>query len=121
MLSSTIIRVTGIVATVAAGLVVGGCTSDNHGGHGRHPHIAGMACPRCETVWVHDTRSSAGGRNIHAMRWGREMVCPDCDAMAEAYFEDGEKVLHDCPTCKVTPRPASTRPLTPTHPKGTHS
>jgi len=38
--------------------------------------------------------------------------------MAKAYFKDGEKVLHNCPTCNVTPRPA--RPLTPTHPKGTH-
>jgi hypothetical protein len=38
--------------------------------------------------------------------------------MARSYFEGGGKVLHDCPTCKVTPRVI--RPVTPTHPKGTH-
>ena len=38
--------------------------------------------------------------------------------MAKAYFKDGEKVLHNCRTCGVTPRPA--KPYTPTHPKGTH-
>ena len=48
------------------------------------------------------------------------MTCPDCDAMAASYMKDGEKVLHNCETCKVTPtvlKPAG--PLT--HPKGTHS
>ena len=116
MLRSKLIRVAGVVATVAGGLVVGGCASDNHAGHGRHEAVSGMTCPKCETVWVYDTRSSAGGR----MQWGREMVCPDCDVMAEAYFKDGEKVLHNCPTCNVTPRPAR-KVTTPTHPKGTHS
>lgn len=104
----------------AATLFVGGCASAGNGGGQRHSNVMGMACPKCETVWVHDTRSSPGGSKIQRLQWGREMECPDCDAMAKAYFKDGEKVLHDCPTCKVTPRPA-TRVPTPTHPKGTHS
>jgi hypothetical protein len=54
------------------------------------------------------------------MQWGREMVSPDSDVMAEAYFKDGEKVLHDCPTRNVKPRPAREVTL-PTHPKGTRS
>lgn len=113
------IRVGGALATLASVFVLGGCASDNHAGHDRHAAISGMTCPKCETVWVHDTRSSAGGSKIQRMQWGREMACPDCDVMAKAYFKDGEKVLHDCPTCKVTPRPAR-KVSAPTHPKGTH-
>ena len=80
--------------------------------------MAGMECPKCETVWVRPT-TAAQGSKITALRWGREEVCPDCDAMAKSYFENGEAVLHDCPTCRVKPRPAT--PVTPTHPKGTHT
>ena len=106
---------TGLVAA-SASLAVG-CVSGNGGGRGGHADH-GIACPTCETVWVAPTGSSAGSSKVQAMTWGRGMVCPDCDAMAKAYFKDGQTVLHDCPSCKVTPRPTS--PVTPTHPKGTH-
>ena len=113
-------RLCGTVAAAGAALFVVGCATDNHAGHGHHSDVSGMACPKCETVWVQRQGASAGSSKVQAMQWGRQMSCPDCDAMAEAYFKDGEKVLHDCPTCKVTPRPA--RKVTqPTHPKGTHS
>ena len=103
---------------LAAG-VLAGCAAADHTGHGRHSAVSGMACPKCETVWVRRGGSSPGGSKIQRLHWGRQMACPDCDVMAKAYFKDGEKVLHNCPTCNVTPRPATT--VTPTHPKGTHS
>ena len=103
---------------MAAGACVGGCASSDHSGHGRHDAIAGMTCPKCETTWVGPHGGVGASSKSHALHWGREEVCPDCDAMAEAYFKDGEKVLHNCPTCKVTPRPAT--PYVPAHPKGTH-
>ena len=34
-------------------------------------------------------------------------------------WQDGKMVLHNCPTCKVAPRPLTPAP-TITHPKGTH-
>ena len=105
----------GVVA--AAALYIGGCAA---AGGQRHDDVMGMACPKCETVWVgpHRSGSGAGGSKLQTLHWGRQAVCPDCDVMARAYFKDGAKVLHDCPTCKVTPRPATR--YTPTHPKGTH-
>ena len=109
----------GTLAVAAAAVFLGGCAADNHAGHGRHEAVSGMTCPKCETVWVRQKAGSAGGSKIQTLQWGREMACPDCDVMAKAYFKDGEKVLHDCPTCKVTPRPAR-KVTAPTHPKGTH-
>jgi hypothetical protein len=106
---------TGLVASAVT--AVGGCAS-NGGGHGGHADSQGMMCPTCETVWV-APKGAAAGSKVQAMTWGRGMVCPDCDAMAKAYFKDGQSVLHDCPTCKVAPRPTTTH--TPTHPKGTHT
>ena len=112
------ILVTGLLASAVA--AVGGCASNNNGGgHAGHSADSGMMCPTCETVWVAPKGSGSANPRVQAMTWGRGMVCPDCDAMAKAYFQDGQKVLHDCPSCKVTPRP--TTPITPTHPKGTHS
>ena len=103
-------------------MFIGGCAANDRGADdGGHEHMMGMTCPTCETVWVAPKGTVAGGSKVQAMTWGRAMVCPDCDTMAQAYFQDGEKVLHDCPTCKVTPRPASRRPFTPTHPKGPHN
>ena len=107
-----------MIATVATTLL-GGCAANNtHEGHGRHGDVVGMTCPKCETTWVGPRAPVGASSKTQTLHWGREAVCPDCDTMAKAYFKDGEKVLHDCPTCKVTPRPA--KPLTPTHPKGTH-
>ena len=109
----------GLTMAALAAMFLGGCAANDHGGHGSHGHMMGMTCPKCETVWVAPEGTAGGSSKVQAMSWGREMVCPDCDAMAKAYFKDGEKVLHNCPTCNVTPRPAT--PITPTHPKGTHS
>ena len=108
-----------LMAVAAAGLLAG-CASNGGNGGGRHEHLSGMACPTCETVWVQES-GTAGSPKVTAMRWGRQMTCPDCDAMAKAYFQDGEKVLHDCPTCKVAPRPARPESSAPSHPKGTHT
>jgi hypothetical protein len=108
----------GTVLTAAAVLWLGGCAATNDAGDGRHSDVSGMMCPKCETVWVAPRTTGSGSPKVQAMHWGREMVCPDCDAMAASYFKDGQKVLHDCPTCNVTPRPA--KPYTPSHPKGTH-
>ena len=113
-----------VIVAAAAAMFLGGCAADNGNGGdaagARHEHVAGMMCPTCETVWVRNAGTPTGGSRIQAVQWGREMDCPDCDAMAEAYFKDGEKVLHNCPTCNVTPRPARLAKVTPTHPKGTH-
>ena len=110
--------VSGLAVSAAALVWLAGCAATDHGGHGRHSDVSGMVCPKCETVWVAPRSTGSGSPKVQAMHWGREMVCPDCDATASAYFKDGEKVLHDCPTCKVKPQPA--KPYTPTHPKGTH-
>lgn len=110
----------GGVAMAAAATVLAGCAANNNAPEGhRHGDIAGMMCPKCETVWVAPKVVPGGSPKVQAMQWGRETVCPDCDMMAQAYFKDGQKVLHDCPTCKVAPRPATK--IVPTHPKGTHS
>ena len=110
--------IAGAAVLAAASLGLGGCATGN-AGHERHSDVSGMMCPKCETVWVGPHTTGAGGSKVQALHWGREMVCPDCDAMAAAYFKDGAKVLHDCPTCNVTPQPAT--PYTPTHAKGTHN
>ena len=105
------------ILVAAATLLAGGCAASDHSGHGRHADVPGMVCPKCETVWV-GPQITGQGTKVQAYQWGREAVCPDCDAMAHSYFKDGENVLHECPTCKVTPRRAT--PYTPSHPKGTH-
>lgn len=103
---------------MAATLFAAGCASTDHSGHGRHADVVGMECPKCEAVWIGPHAPVGASAKSQTLHWGREAVCPDCDAMAKAYFKDGEKVLHNCPTCGVTPRPA--KRYTPTHPKGTH-
>jgi len=77
----------------------------------------GMLCPTCETVWVTDTVGQ--GTKVQRLATEKRMTCPDCDRMATAYMQGDKKVLHDCPTCKVTPRPVTEGPP-PTHPKGGH-
>ena len=108
----------GVLLAAIASVGLAGCATTDRSGNGRHADVSGMMCPKCETVWVGPHTNGAGGSRVQAMHWGREMVCPDCDAMASAYFKDGEKVLHECPTCNVTPRPAT--PINPTHRQGTH-
>lgn len=81
-----------------------------------HAYMDGMMCPKCETVWVTE-RKSHGPRNVTRLSHSREMTCPDCDAMARSQLmEDGKVQLHDCPTCKVTPKPV--KPAE--HPKHFH-
>ena len=103
---------------MAATLFAAGCASTDRSGHGRHADLVGMECPNCEAVWIGPRAPVGASAKSQTLHWGRQAVCPDCDALAKAYFKDGEKVLHNCPTCGVTPRPA--KPYTPTHPKGTH-
>ena len=112
-------RLAWAVVLVAASAVAGGCANTDHTGHARHSDVLGMQCPKCETVWIGPHQlGPGGGAKAQPLHYDRERVCPDCDVMARSYFEGGGKVLHDCPTCKVTPRVI--RPVTPTHPKGTH-
>ena len=116
MIRKKVMRCSGIVVAAAA-TRMGGCAASNHDDHGRHADVAGMMCPKCETVWV-GPHLRGQGTKVEAYHWGREAVCPDCDSMAQAYFKDGEMALHDCPTCKVTPRPA--KPVTSRNRLGTH-
>jgi phage FluMu protein Com len=109
----------GVMLAAVAATLLGGCAAGNRtDGHAPHADVAGMTCPKCQTVWVAPKATPGGSPKVQAMQWGRQAVCPDCDVMARAYLKDGEKVLHNCPTCKVVPRPATR--VTPTHPKGTH-
>lgn len=106
-----------LAAITAAALTVGGCARTSRSGGARHADVPGMVCPKCETVWT-GPQLTGQGTKVQAYKWGREAVCPDCDAMAKSYFENGEKALHDCPTCKV--RPQLAEPHRPTRPLGTH-
>lgn len=87
-----------------------GCTSE--GGHAEGTHtmpdgttMAGtshaLMCAKCETMWVLATVGQGGRSERFASK--REMTCPTCETMAASYMKDGDKVLHECPTCKVTP------------------
>jgi hypothetical protein len=106
----------GAVVLAALAALAGGCTTNkDNTGQARHADVPGMMCPKCETVWVGPHVRGQGGK-VQAYHWGREMVCPDCEAMAQSYFENGEQVLHECPSCKVTPKPVT--PITPSMPKG---
>lgn len=114
-------RLLGIV--VVGGLAMGalflsGCASSSKAATDAdtHAYMDGMMCPKCETVWVAE-RKTTGPRQINRLSHSREMTCPDCDAMARSQLQDDGKVqLHECPTCKVTPKP-----IKPTeHPKHFH-
>jgi len=103
---------------MAASLFIGalalvGCKTDKHA-EGTHTMPDGttmagtshaLMCPKCETVWTSDVIGQ--GSRSEKLSSKREMTCPTCDTMAAAYFLDGEKVLHDCPDCKVTPIPVN--------------
>lgn len=99
----------GLVGISLMAMGVAGCESS--GGHksGTHTMPDGttmsgtshaVMCPKCETVWT--TYDAPGGKPNRMARKGA-MECPECDKMATAYMKDGEKVLHNCPDCKVTP------------------
>ncbi|MCC6680233.1 MAG: hypothetical protein IT445_04950 [Phycisphaeraceae bacterium] len=95
-----------VAGSVLAGvLLAAGCASTSGGSTASkdmHSNMQGMMCPNCETVWVKD-RSQPGSK-IVSLRHKTQMTCPDCDAMATSQLmEDGKVMLHNCPTCKVTP------------------
>jgi len=107
-----------VMGLVGTALVLSGCTSTNKETSGSAETSSGMMCPKCETVWI--TRVTDQGTKMQRLSSERSMTCPDCDAMAKAYLEEGKMVLHECPMCKVTPMKMAPAPQ-PTHPKGTHS
>ena len=92
-----------------------GCATANRG---QTPVAsAGMMCPKCETVWV--TKMVGQGTKIQRLASERNMTCPECDEMAKSQLTgDGKVMLHECPTCKVTPQ--RVKPTVISHPKGTH-
>ena len=112
----TLIRSASMVAVPLFALVAAGCAS---GKDGTTPVAAGgMMCPKCETVWV--TKRVGTGTKVDRLVSERKMTCPDCDAMAQSQLtEDGKVMLHECPTCKVTPKAISPS-QSPSHAKGTH-
>ncbi len=76
-----------------------------------HVYMEGMMCPKCETVWVAECKRH-GPRKVTRLSYSREMTCPDCDVMANSQLlKDGKVILHECPACKVTPKPI--QPLDP--------
>ena len=109
----------GVLSLVlGAAMFAGGCaTAGGKGGSGSSAG-GGMMCPACKTVWTFDSIGS--GSKMQRLVAQPGMTCPDCDAMAAAYMKDGEKVLHNCEACKVTPTVLKPGPA-PSHSKGTHS
>ena len=105
----------GLGVAVLTGLFFVGCAANSKDAapvtHADH----GVMCPTCETVWVTDTVGQ--GTKTQRLATEKQMTCPDCETMAQAYLEGDKTVLHNCPTCKVTPRPV-TKGATPTHPRG---
>ena len=116
-------RVPSFASLLAVGLVcaaLSGCASKGMEDEGSSHSMAtgGMMCPTCKTVWTFDTVGQ--GTRMQRLEAQPGMTCPTCDEMAASYVKDGEKVVHDCPTCKVTPmvlKPGAA----PSHTKGTHS
>lgn len=118
----------GVISAALLGLVLAGTGCESDGGHAKGTHtmpdgtvMAGtsheLMCPKCETVWT-STLTDQGMKSQRLVSKSG-MTCPTCDNMAAAYMKDGEKVLHDCPECKVTP--VVLKPTTPTPmPRGPH-
>jgi hypothetical protein len=111
-------KLASLVAVSALPAVAAGCASANAGRSA--PVSAGMMCPKCETVWV--SQVVGQGTKVQRMVSEREMTCPECDAMAVSQLTgDGKVILHDCPTCKVTPLLVTPKPaIAPSHLQGTH-
>lgn len=108
-----------VLASVLLGgaLAGAGCASGEKGGANASTDASGaMMCPKCETIWV--ANISHQGTKIQRLTSEKKMICEDCDEMATAYLKGDKKILHNCPTCKVTPQAVA--PTVPSHPKGTH-
>lgn len=111
------IKLAALTAALGIPLAVAGCATGTRAD--TNSASAGMMCPKCETVWV--TKMVDQGTKIQRMASERSMTCPECDAMAKSQLTgDGKVMLHECPTCKVTPERVSAQPGPPSHPKGTH-
>ncbi len=115
------VRVPNFASLMMIGFVcaaLSGCASTGgKDGSGSTAAGGGMMCPTCKTVWTFDTVGQ--GSKMQRLEAKPGMTCPECDAMAAAYVKDGEKVLHDCATCKVAPtvlKPGAS----PVHPRGAH-
>ena len=108
-----------VAAVSFVALVAAGCASGKGGNGNDALASGGMMCPKCETVWV--SKVVGQGTKVQRLAYDRKMTCPECDAMAKSQLTgDGKVMLHECPTCKVTPRPVSPNPAPLSHPKGTH-
>ena len=109
----------GVLSLVLGGTMFAtGCAASGEKGGSATSAGGGMMCPTCKTVWTFDSVGS--GSKMQRLVAQPGMTCPDCDAMAAAYMKDGDKVLHNCETCKVTPTPLKPS-AAPVHSKGTHS
>lgn len=99
---NSVIVIGGLLTTL---VLLAGCSSSQKTGTAKtDTGMNGMMCPKCETVWVSEKKGSYS--KVSRLAYNREMTCPDCDAMAESQLlEDGKVQLHDCPSCKVTPKP----------------
>lgn len=114
----TLMKPVSVAAISFLTVVAAGCASDGKDSSGTAVS-GGMMCPKCETVWV--KKSVGHGPKIQRLAHERKMTCPDCDAMAKSQLTgDGKVMLHECPTCKVTPKPISLTSSPLSHPKGTH-
>ncbi len=92
-------RILVAASVVTMGVILAGCSTSKQMVDDTDHMIM---CPSCETVWGQELgRSGPRGRRYHATS---KMVCETCDKMAKSYFEGDQRVLHDCPTCKVAPK-----------------
>ena len=101
-----------LVAGLAVTVFVTGCSPTKNVttvDEQTHAYTDSMMCPKCETVWARE-RDRHGAGQVTRISYSREMTCPDCDAMAQSQLlEDGKVMLHECPTCKVTPLPVKSK------------
>jgi len=120
-----LITTTSIVSLALGFTALAGCASSSSTRAPDDPKTstatAAMSCPSCETVWVRETTNQ--GTKIQRFGSKKQMVCPECDATAAAYLDGEQKVLHNCPQCRVAPTPLTPvpAPTQTSHPKGTHS
>ena len=96
-----------VLAALSLGVVgAGGCQSNHSEGYMHKPSPdamagtptdQGVACDKCETVWVHNPEVNQKG---HVVGYSdkKQMTCPDCRSMAENFFTTG-KMEHTCNAC----------------------
>lgn len=96
---SLIFRYGGSALALSLAVVLSGCATSNETADATDHMIM---CPKCETVWRIERKGH--GSKVRVTHFSRDMTCETCDKTAKAYFEDGKLTLHNCPTCKVTPK-----------------